>query len=99
LRVEAAALEQLRGAASLDDAAFVHDEDLVRVEGGREAMGDDERRRVVRSRFEVDEDRLLDLAIEGGGRLVEDEDGGVFQDDARDGDPLVQLEGGRLGTT
>ena len=75
--------------ATLDDAAVLHDDDLVGVFDGGEPMRDDQRRAIA---HELDQ-RLLDaplgFVVERRRGLVEDQDGRVLEQRARDGDALA----------
>ena len=51
--------QQLRMASALDDAPMVEEQDLVRVDHRRQAMGDDEGRPPLRHPAQ----RLLDLVL------------------------------------
>src|SRR5579883_1628200 len=85
-----AALRQERCViAPLDNAAIVENEDLVGVDDGREAMGDDERGAVRGNLVEARLDLALGLSVECRGRLVENEDARSLEDDPRDGDALL----------
>src|SRR5688500_12767076 len=76
-------------AAALGDPALIEDDDLVGVDHGRQAVGDDDagaaRRDVVQRLL----DRRLGAAVEGAGRLVEDQDRRGLEQGAGDGDALL----------
>ena len=76
-----------------DDAAFFHDEDAIGIDDGGEAMGDDDGGAVVHELLGGVLDELFGLGIEGGGGLVEDEDAGILEEDAGDGDALALAAG------
>ena len=86
--VAARASDQQRRRPILDDPALVDDEHPVRDLDRREAVGDDDRGPVAEQRPE----RVLDLAlgrqVEGGGRLVQDQDPGVGKEGPGKGDQL-----------
>ena len=84
---------QLVVAPQLGDAAVVDHDDAVGVAHGREAVGDDEGGASVHQVGEGLLDEVLALRVEGGGGLVEDEDGGVVQDGAGDGEALLLAAG------
>jgi len=91
--IDAARGEEVRVTPTFDDLAIDQNQDFVGVDHGGEAVGDDERGAVAGDVFQ----RLLDFAfgvgVEGGGRLVEQKDGRVFQDRAGDGDALFLAAG------
>src|SRR5690606_37693360 len=91
--VEPAVAQQLVVRAALDDAALVHDEDLVRALDGGEAVRDDEGGAAAAERAQPVADEGLALGVEAGGGLVEDEDARVGDDGARDGDALALAAG------
>ena len=74
--------------AALDDAAVFENQDHVGLPDGREPVGDDEGRPPLHELGEALLDRGLVLAVEGGGRLVQDQDARVGQDRPRDRDAL-----------
>ena len=75
--------------AALRDATVVNHQNAVRILDGVQAMGDYEQG-FARAQLVY---RLLDgalvVGIDAGGGLVEDDDGRVLQDAARDGDALA----------
>ena len=89
LPVLGAEREQLLVRPLLDDLPPHHDDDAVGAPDGRESVRDDQGRAVHHEPF----DRLLDeafrLGIERRGRFVEDEDGRVLQEGARDRESLA----------
>src|SRR6185503_3303755 len=88
-RIGAAAPHQLGMRAGLDDAAVVQDDQPVHARDRREAMRDRDHGAALHQRIELLLDRGLDLAVERRGRLVEDEDRRILEDDARQGDALA----------
>ena len=76
-------------ATAFGNAAVAQNEDAVGRHDGRESMRDDK----GRAAFGQARQRLLDLflvlGIERGGRFVQDEDGSVLQQRARDCDALA----------
>ena len=88
-RINAAEGEEVVVAAALDDAAAVHDEDLVGVADGREAVGDDEAGALRHEPVERLLDEPLGLRVHARGGFVEDEDGRVFEQRAGDGNALL----------
>ena len=85
--------QQLLVCARLDDAAFFEDDDLVGVDDGREPVRDDERRAAGHQFAQRPLDRDLALGVQRRGRLVQEQDGRVAQDRARDRDPLLLPDG------
>src|SRR5690606_41874 len=86
--VEAADGHQLVMVATLHDATLVHHQDLVRTRDRRQAVREHERRAAAAQLAETIADQRLALAVEGGRRLIEDEDARVGQDRTCDRDPL-----------
>ena len=83
------AREQLGVPAALDDVAVEDHQDLRRLAHRREAVRDDDRGASGERGLERLLDRDLRLRVEMGGRLVEDDDLGRLQQQARDGDALL----------
>jgi len=88
-RVESAARQQRRRRSLLQDAAVAQHDDPVGVAQGGEPMRDHE----ARPAREQGSHRALDLGlgrrIDARGRLVEDQDGGVDDQRARDAQQLA----------
>ena len=80
-------------AALLDDAAFLEHVDAVGVLDGGEAVGDDEGGAVGHEVVEGVLDLPLGFGVHGGGGFVEQEDGGVFEQGAGDGEALFFAAG------
>ncbi len=74
--------------AGLDDSPRVDHDDAIGLLHGAEPMGDDERRATSREPLERGANVVGGLGIERARRLVEDEDGRVLEDRARDRDAL-----------
>ena len=85
----AAALGQQLRACALDDAARVHDQNFVRVHHGGEAVRNQQRGLVLRSALQLGLDGALVGGIQRAGGLVEDEDGRVLEQRARNGHALL----------
>ena len=83
--------------ALFDDAAFVKDNDLVRLEDGVEAMGDGDGGAALHQFASGFFEQGFGFGIEAGGGFVEDEDGGVFEEGARKGYALG-LSAGETGS-
>ena len=81
--------------AAFGDPALVEDDDLVGVDDGREAMGDDDRGPARGDALQGLLDRRLGPAVEGAGRLVEDQDRRVLEQGSGDRDALL-LAAGKL---
>src|SRR3954447_7813352 len=77
--VIAAGADELAVRAALRDRAVLYDQDLIGGDDRRQAVSHDERGAATRETRERLLDLLLVLGVERGGRLVEHEDGGVFQ--------------------
>ncbi len=85
-------VEGLVGSA-LYDLALFYDEDLVGSADGGETVGYDEGGAALHEEVEAVLDHGFGLGVEGAGGLVEDEDAGVGEDGAGDGDPLALAAG------
>jgi hypothetical protein len=79
--------------AALDDAAAVHDQDLVGAADGGQAVRDDEGGAALPQPAEAVADERLALAVQARCRLVEDQDARVRDDGAGDGDALPLAAG------
>ena len=80
-------------AADFDDAALIEHDQPIHGRDGRQAVGDGDHRLAGHQAVERLLDRRLDLRIERRGRLVEDEDRRILQEDAGDGDALALAAG------
>ncbi len=90
MRVETPLItDQLLMRAAGDEAAIFHDVDFCRISNGGETVGDDDGGASLHEAVEGELDLLLRLAVEGGGGLVEQEDGCVFEERTGDGNPLA----------
>ena len=87
--VQRAALQQLIMPPAPHDAPRVHDENLVGARDGREPMRDSDKRLALHQPADGALHQRLVFGVGVGGRLVEDDDGRVLQDGARDGDALA----------
>jgi len=74
--------------AALDDATAIHDQDQVGGEDGREAVGDDDAGAPLHDALEGLLDERLGLTIQRAGGFIQDQDPGILEDDARQGDAL-----------
>src|ERR687897_2833307 len=97
LPVAAVQREQLVVRAALDDLSMLEDENLIGAADRGQPVRDHERRPSMAQAAEAVLNHRLALAVEAGGRLVEDQDGRVSEDCARDGDALT-LAAGQLHT-
>ena len=77
-----------------DEAAF-EDDDLVRVANRAQTVRDGDDSAAFHQSLERFHHELLRLGVERGGRFVENEDGGVANDGARDADALTLATGKR----
>ncbi len=87
--VEAAAGQQADVGAPLDEPAVVEHEDLVCSHDGRQPMGDHHRRPSPQRLVQSGLHRGLVLGVEVAGGLVEDDDAGVLEQHAGDGQALL----------
>ena len=76
-----------------DNASAFHDGDAVGAAHGRRAVGDDQDGSILGQGAQCLLDLGLGLGIGHGGGLVEQDDGGVQQDGAGDGDALLLSAG------
>ncbi len=67
----------------------LHDQDLVGVDDGGQAVGDHQGGVVGGDAPQGGLDGLLGARVQGRGGLVEDQDGGIFEDHPGDGHPLL----------
>src|SRR6266851_3642166 len=88
-RIPRAAAHERVMHAALDRAAAVEHEDLIRPADRGEPVRDDEHRARARQTLERAVDRELELGVEAGRRLVEDQDARPRQHGAGDGDALA----------
>ena len=95
LGVDAVAGHQLVVGAVFGDDAAGEDDDLVGVADGAEPMGDGDDGLAFHELFEGVDDEFLGFAVEGGGGLVEQQDGAVANHDAGDADALALAAGER----
>ena len=89
LSIRAALLQQLLMGACLNDPPLVHHEDAVRAGDGGQPVGDDEAGAAPHQLEHCILNVALGLGVDVGGRLVEDEHGGVHQHGAGDGHQLL----------
>ena len=76
-------------AADIDHPPLVHDHDAVGLLNRRQAVGDDQGGALVHQPVERLLHGKLALGIEGAGRLVEQQDGGIAEQRPGDGDALA----------
>ena len=93
LGVDAVLGHELVVGTAFGDDAVVDDDDLVGVADGAEAMSDGDDGLALHEPFEGVDDEFFGLAVEGGGGLVEQEDGAVADHDAGDADALALASG------
>lgn len=82
--------------ADLGDLAVVHDDDAVGPGGGGQAVGDDQGGAAAGDPLGGLVDQGFRGQVEGGGRLVEEQDVRVDQFGAGQGDQLALVEPERL---
>src|SRR5690349_1041231 len=92
-RVDAAVCEELVVGAALDDRAVLYREDDIGVSDRREAVRDGDRGSALDQGLERLLDDALTFGVQRRGGLVEDEDRRVFEDHARDREPLALSTG------
>ena len=91
--VRAAGRKQLAVTAAFDDPALIEDQNLVGLHDRGEAMGDDQAGPPLGGKIELCLNRLLGLGVERRSGLVEDENGRVLEQGARDRDTLLFTAG------
>ena len=87
--VDAAAAHELGVRALLDDPPFVEDDDAVAPRRGGDAVGDEDDGAPRGLALDRAEDRALGLRVDGGERVVQDEDLRLPHERAREGDALL----------
>src|SRR5579871_3330382 len=90
---DTAEFQQFLEAALFDDAAVLEDDDDIGVENGGEAVGDADAGLADHQFIEGILDEALAFGVQRAGGLVQDEDGGVAQDGAGDGEALFLAAG------
>lgn len=75
------------------DSALRHDDDDVGGEDGGEAVGDGKDGLAGREFIQGGLDHAFAFRVEGGGGFVQEQDGGVFQEGAGDGEALLLSAG------
>lgn len=83
-----------RGADGLHSAVFEED-DFIQSLHRRDAVRDEQSRLTCTALFQVVEDDFFRLGIHRRNRVVEDQDGRIFQQGAGDGDALLLAAGHR----
>ena len=91
--VVAVAGDELVVGAELGDAAVDEDGDLVGVAGGGDAVGDEDGGAALHDLAQAGEDLLFGVGVDGGERVVEDEDARVADEGAGDGGALLLAAG------
>lgn len=79
--------------AACDEASVLHHMNGAGVADGGETVGDDDGGATLHEMIEGLLDLRFGLAVECGGGLVEQEDGGVLEEGAGDRDPLALAAG------
>ena len=87
--VDAVFFEKLLVRAAFGDAAVGNDDDLACGADGGQAVCDDERGAVLCQLVKRVLDLRLGQRVKGARRLVKDEDGRIFEENARDGNALL----------
>ena len=75
--------------AALGHLATLQHDDLVGIDDGGQAVGDDQRGAVFRHLLQRRLDLVLGEAVERRGGFVEDQDGRALENGARDGHALL----------
>src|SRR5437667_10854080 len=93
-RVNAAARDELRTTALLNDMAMFEDDDLIDIVNRGEPMRRDQRRTPTHQFLDRFHDRRFCRRIERRGRLIEKQDRRILQKRARDAEalPLTNAE-------
>ena len=86
--IKGAGRKKLRLCAGGFDLAVIHDNDLVGVRDGRQAVGDDQQRLALHQPCQRRLDDRLVFRVGVGGSLVQDDDGRVLQHGPGNGDAL-----------
>lgn len=81
-------LEQIGWGAHLDNPSALHDHDAIRTAGSAQAVSDDEDGLVLKKTIKRVLDRSLSLAIKLRRRLIEQHNGRILQQGARQRQPL-----------
>src|SRR5690606_37741791 len=87
--VDAIVLDQLGVATLFGDAILSDYDNAVGILDGRQAVRDDERRAPLRQFQQRLLNRRFGLGIQRGRRFVENQDGGVLEEHARDSNTLL----------
>src|SRR5688572_17576258 len=95
LGVQAALAHELVVLALRHQRTAIHDDDAIGMLHGGEAMRDDERRAAFLQRFERPLNDHLGRRVERAGRLVEEQDGAIGEQRARDRQALPLSAGER----
>src|SRR6266478_8543133 len=96
--IDAAGGQQFVVGALLRDTAILQDDDLVGIADGAQAVSNGDHGAPLHEAFECLHQQPLRLGIERRSGLVEDEDGRVADDRARDADALPLAAGERLAS-
>ena len=88
-----AALAQLIESTLFDDATLIEEQHEIGVANRGKAVGDDEGRAVLSQRIHGGLHAGFRFHVQRAGRLVENQNGGILQDGAGDGDALAFTAG------
>jgi len=80
---------QLLVGAGFHDTSAGDDDDSIHLPHGGEPMGDDKRSAPAHQGFQRFLNQAFAFRIQGAGGFIQNEDGGILQDRARDGDALT----------
>src|SRR5512143_481862 len=87
--IQAVERDQFGVGPAFDDPAALVDQDPVGAKDRRQPVGDGDRGAALHQALECGLDQPLGYGVERRGRLVEDEDPGILEQDPGDGDPLL----------
>lgn len=87
--VEAVFCQEFRVFSTFNNVAAIQNKNLIRVEDGGEAVGNDEAGSFFQQAIQGFLDKAFGGVVHAGGGFVEDEDGGIFQKGAGDGETLL----------
>ena len=91
--IDAAGLDQLRVASPFHDHAAADDQDLIRRQNGGQAVGDQDTGPGLDQGLDGLLDLLLGYGIQGRSGFVEDQQGGILEQDPGDGNTLLLAAG------
>jgi hypothetical protein len=96
--IDAASLHELLAPALFGDPSIPHHQDLIGAFDGVQSVGDDQQGLAPHQLGYGGLNMALIICVHAGGGLVQNDDGGVLEDAAGDGNPLL-LAPGETGPT